>query len=97
MLAVEQVIGEIPEVEAVSVITVIGPDSQSALVAAVESAIGPTLETVIKASVRQQLGSAAVPCHVLDLPELPLLPNGKVDRATLSEIASQSGRLPWQL
>ena len=97
VLAVEQVIGEIPEVEAVSVITVIGPDSQSALVAAVESAIGPTLETVIKASVRQQLGSAAVPCHVLDLPELPLLPNGKVDRATLSEIASQSGRLPWQL
>ena len=94
--AVAQVIGEIPGVNTVSVITIIGPDNQSALVAAVESSMGPTLEAVIKATVQQLLGTAAVPCHVFNLAELPLLPNGKVDRQALIAIATQSGRLPWQ-
>lgn len=94
--AVEQVIADIGRVDDVSVFSISGPDDQMALVAAVESTMGPTIEAVISATVHQLLGPAAVPCHVIDLTELPMLPNGKVDRATLITLAMQSGRLPWQ-
>lgn len=95
--AVEQVISDIPEVTAVLVIPIAGPSDETAIVAAVETSSASSLEAVVKATVQQHLGPAAVPCHVIVQTELPMLPNGKVDREVLSMIATQSGRLPWQL
>ena len=95
--AVEQVISDIPEVTAVLVIPIAGPSDETAIVAAVETSSTSTIEAVVKATVQQRLGPAAVPCHVIVQTELPMLPNGKVDREVLSMIATQSGRLPWQL
>jgi O-succinylbenzoic acid--CoA ligase len=94
--AVEQVISDIPDVTAVLVLPIAGPSDEMALVAAVETSSTSTIEAVVKATVQQHLGLAAVPCHVIAKTELPMLPNGKVDREVLRRIATQSGRLPWQ-
>lgn len=93
--AVEQVIGEIPMVTAVLVLPIAGPSDETAIVAAVETSSISTID-VVKATVQQRLGPAAVPCYVIVQTELPMLPNGKVDREVLRMIAMQSGRLPWQ-
>lgn len=94
--AVEQVIGDINEVTAVLVLSIAGPSEENALVAAVETSSTSTIESVVKTTVQQRLGLAAVPCYVIVQTELPMLPNGKVDREVLRMIATQSGRLPWQ-
>ncbi|PHX60849.1 MAG: hypothetical protein CK552_03630, partial [Actinobacteria bacterium] len=94
--AVEQVIGDIPEVTAVLVLPIAGPSDETAIVAAVETSSISTIEAVVKATVQQRLGLAAVPCHFIVQTELPMLPNGKVDREVLRMMATQSGRLPWQ-
>jgi O-succinylbenzoic acid--CoA ligase len=94
--AVEQVISDIPNVTAVLVLPIAGPSDETAIVAAVETSSTSTIEAVVKATVQQRLGPAAVPCHVIVQTELPMLPNGKVDREVISMIAMQSGRLPWQ-
>ena len=94
--AVEQVIADMGKVADVVVFSVSGPDDQLVLVAAIETTGGPALEGAIKTNVQQRLGPAAVPCHVIALTELPMLPNGKVDRVRLITLATQSGRLPWQ-
>ena len=94
--AVEQVISDIPDVTAVLVLPIAGPSDETAIVAAVETSSTSTIEAVVKATVQQRLGPAAVPCHVIVQTELTMLPNGKVDREVISMIAMQSGRLPWQ-
>lgn len=49
--------------------------------------IGPALERVLKAHLAEQLPAPLIPARIEPLAQLPLLANGKVDRAALAPLA----------
>ncbi|MBV1779781.1 AMP-binding protein [Paeniglutamicibacter sp. ABSL32-1] len=85
---VQHVLEAVPGVEAVTVVPV--PDAQwgQQIGAAY---VGNCSPEALADAVRRSLGAVAVPRRVLNLPALPLLPNGKVDRMQLaSRLAAPS-------
>lgn len=85
--AVQRIIESVPGVTAVQVVAV--PDAQwgQQIGAAYAGTASP--ESLADA-VRETLGAAAVPRRVQRLNELPLLPNGKIDRMSLSALLAAS-------
>ncbi|ATE54756.1 non-ribosomal peptide synthetase [Actinosynnema pretiosum] len=71
-----------PGVRQAAVVRRDGPDGVE-LVAFVAG--GPVPAAVLRAAVLDRLPAAAVPAEFVFLPEIPLLPNGKVDRRALGE------------
>lgn len=85
---VQRVAESVPGVSAVAVVPV--PDAQwgQQIGAAY---VGNAAPEALAAAVREVLGAPAVPRRMLNLPALPLLPNGKVDRMLLaSDLAASS-------
>ncbi len=90
--AVEGVLAAVPGVRECAVVAVDGGDDGSRLVAFVVPEAGPTpgddLVDRLRATVRRQLGPAAVPRTVHPLHSLPVLPGGKIDRSALRRRAT---------
>jgi o-succinylbenzoate---CoA ligase len=86
---VAQAIEAVPGVEAAVVAGVEHPEWGTQVAAAV---VGPADAGVIRSTVRERLGAAAVPKIVLPLDELPALPTGKPDRLRIQALlAGQAG------
>ena len=89
--AVERVVADLPDVVAAAVVVVEDPEQEPRMFVFVEVRdSAPAIDDAIAAAVRTALGAAATPT-VRQVPRLPHLPNGKVDRRTLQGWAA-SGR-----
>ena len=93
--AVERVIAECPDVAGVAVITLPGSEPELAAILVVRDAQPTTLRERLAADVERELGRVAVPRRFAVVSQLPLLPNGKLDRARLVGEA-QEGGIAWQ-
>lgn len=80
---IQHVIESVPGVESVVVLPVADPQWGQQVGAALSGSADPD---TVREAVRAALGSAAVPRRFLQLPELPLLPNGKFDRMAMGAL-----------
>lgn len=85
--AVEQVLGELPDVEACLVVGVPDAEWGQAVAALV---VGAAQAEAVRAHVRARLGAVHVPRHVVHVAELPLLGIGKPDRAAAADLAARA-------
>lgn len=88
--AVERAVADLPDVAAAAAVTVddtAGDPSVHVFVEVRDSA--PGIEDSVRSAVRDRLGHAATPV-VHRVARLPYLPNGKVDRRLLGDLASAS-------
>lgn len=91
--AVEQVLADAPDVDAVAVVAVAAPDGGARLVAFAVPRPDGLLDDDVRARlaerVREELGGPAVPRDLRAVASLPLLPNGKIDREALRSAAAR--------
>lgn len=91
--AVEQVLADAPDLDAVAVVAVADSDGGARLVAfAVPRPDGVVDDDVrgrLAERVREELGGPAVPRDLRTVASLPLLPNGKIDREALRSAAAR--------
>jgi O-succinylbenzoic acid--CoA ligase len=81
--AIERVIADLPDVVAAATVSVVDPEGEPRLYAFVEVRDGaPEVDEAIRSAVETALGRVAVPT-IRQVPRLPHLPNGKVDRRRL--------------
>ena len=80
---IQQVIESLPGVESVMVLPVAHEQWGQQVGAAFSGTADPES---VREAVRATLGAAAVPRRILQLPALPLLPNGKFDRMALGAL-----------
>ncbi|MDQ1513235.1 MAG: o-succinylbenzoate---CoA ligase, partial [Microbacteriaceae bacterium] len=83
---VERVVQSLPALADAVVVRVPDPEWGEVPVVATASS-GIDLQAV-RSRVTERLGRAAAPRRVLELPELPLLPNGKPDRLRIAALAA---------
>ncbi|MEI6361623.1 MAG: AMP-binding protein [Actinomycetes bacterium] len=89
--AIERVISDLPDVVAAAVISVGDEDAAPRLFAYVEVRdSAPGVEEAVGTAVQTALGKVAVPV-IRQVPRLPHLPNGKVDRRELQAWAAKEG------
>ncbi|MET7551630.1 non-ribosomal peptide synthetase [Streptomyces sp. NPDC005500] len=95
---IERAIQTLPGVNHAAVADTPAPDGTTELTAFVLSSphTPAPADTHIRRAVAASMPSAAVPKRIIRVDELPLLPGGKIDRATLRLYAGQysSGRIP---
>ncbi|ALM82673.1 non-ribosomal peptide synthetase [Bordetella sp. N] len=78
---VEAALDALPEIRQAAVVAVPGPDGGARLVAYV---VGPDIDVAaLGQGLARQLPGALLPAQFIPLPALPLMANGKVDRAAL--------------
>lgn len=97
--AIESVIDDLAPVAACAVLSLSHEgDAAEPTLGAVLVLREPTvgLAEAVRDAVRQSLGAPAVPRRIAVVDELPMLPNGKIDRRTLAAMATSPGGLPWQ-
>ncbi len=98
--AVEEVINDLAPVVTCAVLSLPSHDGDAAepTLCAVVVLREQSLEfpEALRDAVRQALGAPAVPRRIAVLEELPMLPNGKIDRRTLAAMATSPEGLPWQ-
>ncbi|MBU6244839.1 MAG: AMP-binding protein [Actinomycetales bacterium] len=93
--AVESAIADLPDVVASAVLAVTAPSGEPELCAFVVPREDPAhLADTIRGSVREALGTPAVPRRIAFLASLPTLPNGKTDRQALATSITEG--LTWQ-
>ncbi len=95
-LAVERVLSAAPGVAQIVVVGVPHPEWGAVVAAVVTRDPGgvPDLET-IRAVAAAELDPAAVPRHLLVVPELPAIGPGKPDRAAVRELAAHALAADW--
>ncbi len=94
--AVEKVIDACPDVEsAVALALPLGDDEIEIVAIVIADSAAAGIRQQINAAVQGALGRPAVPRRVAVVPDLPQLPNRKIDRALLRALASEPGRLTW--
>lgn len=88
-LAIENLVSDLPDVEAAAAVVISGPDGEPVVHVFIEARDGaPTVADRVRESTVSELGRAARPAvHVL--PRLPHLANGKVDRPALRVLAEE--------
>lgn len=100
LIAIEAVINDLAPVVASAVLSLSSHDGDAAepTLCAVVVLREQSLEfpEALRDAVRQALGAPAIPRRIAVLDELPMLPNGKVNRRTLAALASSPEGLPWQ-
>ena len=92
--AVERVIAECPDVAGAAIIVLPGTEPELAAIVVVREAQPAGLRERLMADVERELGRIAVPRRFATVAQLPLLPNGKLDRARLVREA-QEGGIAW--
>jgi O-succinylbenzoic acid--CoA ligase len=94
--AVEKVIDGCQGVEAAVTLALPLGEAEVEIIALVIAAgAGTGLREQINAAVQGALGRPAVPRRVAVVPDFPLLPNRKIDRASLRALATEPGRVTW--
>ncbi len=89
-MAVERVLGDLPDVAAAATVTIDGVSGEPELHAFIEVRdSAPGTEEAVRVAVGRRLGSAARPA-VHRVERLPHLPNGKVDRRLLQRWAGET-------
>jgi len=87
---IEAVLLQHPAVELAAVLAQTGRDGNSVLVAYYTTASGdPVEESAVKSFLAQKLPDYMVPSRLLQMPEIPLSPTGKIDRKALSALDVQ--------
>jgi O-succinylbenzoic acid--CoA ligase len=98
--AIEAVIEDLAPIAACAVLSLPGDggDAAEPILCAAVVPREPFLDLaeVVRDAVRQALGAPAVPRRIAVLDELPMLPNGKIDRRTLAARATSPEGPPWQ-
>lgn len=92
--AVERVIAECPDVAGCAVIALPGAEPELAAILVVRDGAPAGLRERLIDDVARELGRIAVPRRFGIVAQLPLLPNGKLDRARLLREA-QEGGIAW--
>ena len=94
--AVEKVIDGCQGVEAAVALALPLGEAEVEIVALViATSAGTGLREQINTAVQGALGRPAVPRRVAVVPDFPLLPNRKIDRASLRALATEPGRVTW--
>lgn len=94
--AVEKVIDACPDVESVVALALpLGEDEVEIVAIVIANGAAAGLRQQINEAVQGALGRPAVPRRVAVVPDLPQLPNRKIDRAFLRTLATEPGRLTW--
>jgi O-succinylbenzoic acid--CoA ligase len=89
--AIERVIADLPDVVAAAAVSITEPGAEPRLFAFVEvRESAPDVDDAIRTAVQAALGKVAVPA-IRQVPRLPHLPNGKVDRRELQALAAKEG------
>jgi O-succinylbenzoic acid--CoA ligase len=101
--AVESTIGELPDIASCAVVSISNAPGEPELAAVAVlrdgSNGGDTAQRAaerIRDAVRTHLGSPAVPRRIAFAEGLPSLPNGKVDRAGIAELARRREGFTWR-
>jgi len=94
--AIERVVETLPGIESCAALALpLGEAEVEIVVLVLGSAPSASLRDDISAAVQAALGRPAVPRRVAVVPELPTLPNRKLDRAALRALATGPGRVAW--
>ncbi len=89
---IEAALTQIPGVREAAVVTRERADEEKEIVAFVSSNNGARPERELRSELKQTLPDWSLPHHIFDLPELPSLANGKIDRVRLANQAVEQSR-----